>query len=46
MKGLLPIWKKGVFVKKYPPEELDVIHKMLIRLEGLAVEMAISKLLV
>jgi DNA-binding GntR family transcriptional regulator len=38
------IAKRGVFIKKYSPEELDVLHKMLIRLEGLAVEMAISKL--
>jgi DNA-binding GntR family transcriptional regulator len=36
--------KKGVFVKKYSPEELDALHKMLIRLEGLAVEMAAPKL--
>jgi DNA-binding GntR family transcriptional regulator len=36
--------KKGVFVKKYSPEELDTLHKMLIRLEGLAVEMAAPKL--
>jgi len=38
------ISKKGVFVKKYSPEELDTLHKMLIRLEGLAVEMAVPKL--
>jgi DNA-binding GntR family transcriptional regulator len=38
------IAKRGVFIKKYSPGELDAIHKMLIRLEGLAVEMAISKL--
>ena len=38
------IAKRGVFVKKYSPGELDAIHKMLIRLEGLAVEMAVPKL--
>ena len=38
------ITKRGVFVKKYSPEELDTLHKMLIRLEGLAVEMAVPKL--
>ena len=36
--------KRGVIVKKYSPEELDTLHKMLIRLEGLAVEMAVPKL--
>jgi DNA-binding GntR family transcriptional regulator len=36
--------KKGVFVKKYSPEELDVIHKMLIRLESLAMEMAVPNI--
>lgn len=36
--------QKGFFVKKYSPEELDTLHKMLIRLEGLAVEMAAPKL--
>lgn len=36
--------RKGVFVKKYSPEELDTLHKMLILLEGLAVEMATLKL--
>lgn len=36
--------KKGVSVKKYSPEELDTLHKMLIRLESLAVEMAVPKL--
>jgi DNA-binding GntR family transcriptional regulator len=36
--------KKGVFVKKYSPAELDTLHMMLIRLEGLAVEMAASRL--
>ena len=36
--------KKGVFVKKYSPTELDTLHMMLIRLEGLAVEMAASRL--
>ena len=34
----------GIYVKKYSPEELDTLHKMLIRLEGLAVQMAIPKL--
>jgi DNA-binding GntR family transcriptional regulator len=38
------ISKRGVSVKKYSPEELDTLHKMLIRLEGLAVEMAAPKL--
>ena len=38
------IAKRGVFVKKYSPEELDTLHRMLILLEGLAVEMAILKL--
>ncbi len=38
------ISKKGVFVKKYLPEELDTLHRMLMRLEGLAVEMALPKL--
>jgi DNA-binding GntR family transcriptional regulator len=38
------ISKKGVFVKKYTPEELDTLHRMLMRLEGLAVEMAAPKL--
>ena len=38
------ISKKGVFVKKYSPEELDTLHRMLMRLEGLAVEMAVPKL--
>ena len=38
------IAKRGVFVKKYSPDELDTLHKMLIRLEGLAVEMAVPKL--
>ena len=38
------IARRGVFVKKYSPEELDTLHKMLIRLEGLAVEMAAPKL--
>ena len=36
--------RKGVVVKKYSPEELDTLHKMLIRLESLAVEMAVPKL--
>jgi len=38
------IARRGVFIKKYSPEELDTLHKMLIRLEGLAVEMAVPKL--
>ncbi len=38
------ITKRGAVVKKYSPEELNVIHKMLIRLESLAVEMAGPKL--
>lgn len=38
------ISKKGVFVKKYLPEELDTLHRMLMRLERLAVEMALPKL--
>jgi DNA-binding GntR family transcriptional regulator len=37
---------KGVFVKKYSPAELDVLHRMLMPLEKLAVEMAASKLTV
>ena len=36
--------KRGVFVKKYSPAELDTLHRMLIRLESLAVEMAASRL--
>lgn len=36
--------KRGIFVKKYSPEELDTLYKILIRLEGLAVEMAVPKL--
>jgi DNA-binding GntR family transcriptional regulator len=36
--------RRGVAVKKYSPEELDTLHKMLIRLEGLAVQMAVPKL--
>jgi DNA-binding GntR family transcriptional regulator len=36
--------RKGVSVKKYSPEELDTLHKMLIRLESLAVEMAVPRL--
>ena len=35
---------RGIFVKKYSPEELDSLYRMLIRLEGLAVEMAVPKL--
>lgn len=38
------ISKRGVFVKKYSPEELDTLHRMLVRLEGLAVEMAAPRL--
>lgn len=38
------IANRGVFVKKYSPEELDTLHRMLIRLESLAVEMAVPKL--
>lgn len=38
------VTKRGVFVKKYSPAELDTLHMMLIRLEGLAVEMAASRL--
>lgn len=36
--------KKGVTVKKYSPHELDALHRMLLRLEGLSVEMAIPNL--
>jgi DNA-binding GntR family transcriptional regulator len=38
------ITKKGAVVKKYSPAELNVIHKMLGRLESLAVKMAVPKL--
>jgi DNA-binding GntR family transcriptional regulator len=38
------IAKRGVFVKKYSLEELDVLHRMLLRLESLAVEMAVPGL--
>ncbi len=38
------ITKKGAAVKKYSLGELDVIHRMLTRLESLAVEMAVPKL--
>ncbi|MBP1731542.1 MAG: transcriptional regulator, GntR family [Deltaproteobacteria bacterium] len=38
------IAKRGVFVKKYSLEELDVLHRMLLRLESLAVEMAVPRL--
>jgi len=38
------ITKKGAVVKKYSLEELDMIHRMLTRLESLAVEMAVPKL--
>jgi len=38
------ITKKGAVVKKYSVEELDVIHRMLTRLESLAVKMAAPKL--
>lgn len=41
---VINIANRGVFVKKYSPEELDTLHKMLIRLETLAVEMAVPKL--
>jgi DNA-binding GntR family transcriptional regulator len=41
---VINIANRGVFVKKYSPEELDMLHKMLIRLESLAVEMAVPKL--
>ena len=41
---VINIANRGVFVKKYSPEELDTLHLMLIRLESLAVEMAASKL--
>ncbi|MCX7858184.1 MAG: GntR family transcriptional regulator [Deltaproteobacteria bacterium] len=37
---VINIPKKGVFVKKYSPSELDTLHRMLMRLEGLAMEMA------
>lgn len=37
------VTNKGVFVKKYSPAELDVLHRMLMPLEKLAVEMAASK---
>jgi DNA-binding GntR family transcriptional regulator len=36
--------KKGTVVKKYSPEELDMVHGMLGRLESFAVEMAVPKL--
>lgn len=36
--------KRGVFVKKYSLEELDMLHRMLVRLESLAVEMAVPRL--
>jgi DNA-binding GntR family transcriptional regulator len=36
--------RRGVSVKKYSPDELDTLHKMLIRLESLAVEMAVPRL--
>ena len=38
------ITNKGAVVKKYSIEELDVIHKMLTRLESLAMELAVPKL--
>jgi DNA-binding GntR family transcriptional regulator len=38
------ITKKGAVVKKYSLGDLDVIHRMLTRLESLAVEMAVPKL--
>jgi DNA-binding GntR family transcriptional regulator len=36
--------QRGAFVKKYSPEELDVLHRMLLRMEGLALELAAPKL--
>ena len=36
--------KKGAIVKKYSPGELDVIYRMLARLESLAVVMAVPKM--
>ena len=36
--------KKVLIVKKYSPEELDMLHRMLMLLEKLAVEMATPKL--
>jgi len=38
------VTNRGVFVKKYSSEELDTLHRILIRLESLAVEMAGPKL--
>ncbi len=36
--------KKGAVVKKHSPGELDMIHRILGRLESLAVEMAVPML--
>jgi DNA-binding GntR family transcriptional regulator len=36
--------QRGAFVKKYSPDELDVLHKMLFRMESLALEIAAPKL--
>jgi DNA-binding GntR family transcriptional regulator len=36
--------QRGAFVKKYSPEELDVLHQMLFRMESLALELAAPKL--
>ena len=36
--------KRGAVVKKYSAGELDVIYRMLVRLESLAVEMAVPKM--
>jgi DNA-binding GntR family transcriptional regulator len=41
---VINVAKRGVSVKKYSPEELDTLHRMLVRLESLAVEMAVPKL--
>ena len=35
---------RGAFVKNYSPEALDVLHKMLFRMESLALEIAAPKL--
>jgi DNA-binding GntR family transcriptional regulator len=36
--------QRGAFVKKYSPEELDVLHQMLFRMESLALEIAAPNL--
>jgi DNA-binding GntR family transcriptional regulator len=36
--------QRGAFVKKYSPEELDVLHQMLFRMESLALELSAPKL--